>query len=117
MELIKEESISTSVARTNLSLPAGQYEGLLIRISGTNASGQALAVTDMGQVKLVHNNNEIVNASFSFLSALTNLRGGVAEASSSTSGAFAFSAILPFRKKHDKMNVLVVEPQKNHVDY
>jgi len=107
MELLKQENILAGFM--TLELRAGKYRGLLIRASGTNNALQTIAAADLGRIQLQHQNfGERINAVFSFFSQRTNLLGGTAEAASAAGGAFAFSAIVSFRRRFDKSNVLVV---------
>lgn len=107
MELLKQENILNGFV--TLELRAGVYRGLFIRAAGTNNGGQTELVTDLGKIKLQHQNfGERVNTTFQFWSDRTNLLGGTAEAGSVAGAAFAFSAIVSFRRRYDKSNVLVV---------
>jgi hypothetical protein len=91
-------------------LPAGRYSHLYVRFNGTNVAGQTLAVTELGSLKLTHFNNEIVNIAPDHLVNLTNLYGGVPESSSAIGAAFTFSFVVPFRRKNDRNNALLVSP-------
>lgn len=110
MELLKQENLLN--AFLTLDLREGKYRGLFIRVSGTNNSGQTLAVTNLGKIKLQHQGIERINADFNFFNARTNLGGGTAESASATSGAFGFAAIISFRRRFDRANVLQVESNK-----
>lgn len=107
MELLKQENILTGFLR--LDLRAGKYRGLFIRASGVNAAGQQLALADLGRIKLQHQNTgERINTTFQFWNERTNLLGGTAAQVSGIAGAFDFAAIVSFRRRFDKTNVLPV---------
>jgi hypothetical protein len=106
MERLKSENIMNGFV--TLDLRAGKYKGLLLRASGTNQAGQTALVTDLGKIKLQHQNfGERINTTFKFWADRTNALDGVAEADSVAAGAFAFTCVVSFRRLFDKTNVLV----------
>jgi hypothetical protein len=107
MELLKQENMLTGFLR--LDLRAGKYAGLLVRASGTNFAAATSALADLGNIKIQHQNfGERVNASFKFFNERTNLLNGVASNVSAIGAAFDFAAIISFRRRLDKTNILNV---------
>ena len=91
----------------NLSyqLEKGQFGLFLIRFEGTNATGQAVTLADLGSVVLRWNGQDVVNVDFEFLNMVSNLYGGVSEFSSTTGGAFKASAFIPTGIWFDSQNI------------
>lgn len=106
MRLIKSNQHADG--SVNFYLPAGRYAGLIVRLAGTNAGGATLGVTELGTLKISHYNNEIINIAPDHLLNLTNLYGGVAESASAVGAAYTYTFVVPFRKKNDRNNALVV---------
>lgn len=89
-----------------LQLPRGLWRGLFVRWTGTNAGGQAVNLAQLGTVRVNLMGTDIVNCLVSFLSALGNLKSGVAEFASATGGAYAASVYIPFHTYFDLQNSL-----------
>ena len=77
-------------------LPAGLYKGIHLRFSGTNTTGNALSVGDIGNLTVTLNGEMIMFIPTGFLSELNNQLYGYAESSSTTGGSFAFGLFIPF---------------------
>jgi hypothetical protein len=92
----------------SLTLKAGMYKGLFLRVLGTNNAGETLLVTDCGILKLQIPGVRESNISFHHLSYRTNMYNGVAEAVSGAGAAFAFCARLDFFKKNDPVNAVAI---------
>ncbi|MEM5880922.1 MAG: hypothetical protein QXW01_03775 [Candidatus Aenigmatarchaeota archaeon] len=86
-------------------LEKGQFGLFLIRFEGTNATGQAVSLTDLGNVIVRWNGQDIVNVDFEFLNMVSGLYGGFTEFSSTTGGAFKASAFIPTGLWFDTTNI------------
>lgn len=82
----------------------GTMRGLLVRYTGTNASGVAVTLAQLGQVRVNFRGNDNVNDTVSFFASMNNLYYGVAEFSSTTSGAYAATIWIPFSAPWDEKN-------------
>lgn len=85
-------------------IPRGTHKEFFIRFEGQAQAGKMVTLADCGTVRVNIGGTDRHNLSFSLLSSLNNLKRGVAEASSVTGGAFAFSAALPFHLWEDNTN-------------
>jgi len=83
-------------------MPVGTIKELFIRFSGTNQSGKAVTLAGLGRIRFNHKGTDIHNTSIELLSNVNNLKGGVAEFSSTTGGSFSASVILPFHPFWDE---------------
>lgn len=77
-------------------LKVGQYNYLLIRVTGTNDTAQTAAASDIGDFYLERNGMRLVDISTEFLNELNDQLFGQPEEDSTTAGAFSFTFILPF---------------------
>lgn len=107
--------ISHALGQLISYLPQGRYAGLMIRFAGTNQAAQTLANTELGRLRLIHQGQEIVNMEPVDLINLSNLYGGTPENASAVGAAYTFSMIVPFRTKHDLLNVLSIKPQETQI--
>jgi hypothetical protein len=96
-------------------MPVGTIKELFIRYSGTNQSGKAVTLAGLGRVRFNHKGTDVHNTSVELLSNVNNLKGGVAEFSSATGGAFAASVVLPFHAFWDEQSGLFCDVNTSYV--
>jgi len=106
--MIRLKTENWSTGSVLFYLPAGHYSRLIVRMSGTNATGQTLGETDLGRITITHHNEEIFNITPYELIHRANLVEGYPESSSSAGSSFAYSVPVPFRVKKDNKNSLPV---------
>lgn len=92
MRTLDSHDIKSGIA--NLRVPAGQYGALMIRASGTNDTGDDTVAADMGIVTARWGGRSWVQIKFDQLQFVNDVLGGFVEGTSTTAGAFAFSAML-----------------------
>ncbi len=90
---------------TNYNVSQGQYGSFLIRYEGDAGAGVTMALSNLGNVILNWNGNDIINVDVELLSLLSNIYGGAIEATSIAGGAFAFSIIIPCGAWFDTKNI------------
>ena len=120
MRFISSDSILTQ--RHTVEIPSGQYEELFIYLSGTNNSGQTVALSDMNNVRINRNGHDFVNANFDNLSSLSDLNAGMVAATSTDNSTIEFGFHIPFYVglKGEFPNVLNVADEdvcKMHLDF
>lgn len=93
----------------SFNLPDGDYSYIFVRIAGTNAAAQTLAITQLGRVRIEYQGKEIFNTTPQMLVLRTNAYFGTPENASAVGAAFAFGFIVPLRTKLDELNVLRVK--------
>lgn len=76
-------------------LPRGTIKDIMIRFTGTNKTGQAVTLADLGRVRINRNGTDEVNIALSMLSSIDNLKAGFVQATSTTGGSFAFTFVIP----------------------
>lgn len=103
MKLLKTENALTG--NLTYTLEKGQFGLFLIRYEGNNLTGQAVNLTDLGNVIVRWNGQDIINVDFEFLNKVSNLYGGLAEFSSTTGGSFKASAFIPTGLWFDSVNI------------
>jgi hypothetical protein len=96
-------------------MPVGTIKELFIRYSGTNQSGKAVTLAGLGRIRFNHKGTDVHNTSVELLSNVNNLKGGVAEFSSVTGGAFAASVVLPFHAFWDEQSGLFCDVNTSYV--
>lgn len=60
----------------NVDIPKGRYAGLLVRVYGTTAATQTLALADIGQMRLKRYGEEVISETFDFFHAYDDLKSG-----------------------------------------
>lgn len=85
-------------------IPRGTVKELFIRFDGTAQAGKTIALSDLGTVRVNVRGTDRHNLSVELLSAINNLKRGVAEFSSATGGAFTASFVVPFHAWWDDRN-------------
>lgn len=103
MKLLKTENAITG--NLTYQVEKGQFGLFLIRFEGTNITGQAVNLQDLGNVIMRWNGNDIINCDFEFLNQVSNLYGGFTEFTSTTGGSFKASAFIPSSLWFDSLNV------------
>jgi len=104
----------------NLDIPKGKYAGLLIRIFGTTNTGQTLALSDIGQLRVNRHGKEVISESFDFFHCYDDLKGGFLP--TVTGGAAAAEdvfCLIPFALPElpNVMNVLTNEEADLRLDF
>jgi len=79
-------------------IPAGNYSGIRLTLTGTTASGETLALDDIGNVFVNHvDEGQIVRAGYGFLNSLQEIKGGFPPTvSGSAESAERVVATIPF---------------------
>lgn len=90
-------------------LEKGQWGLFQLRAEGIASSGQSVNLTDLGNVIVRWNGQDIVNVDFEFLNLFGNLYGGVCEYTSINGGAFKISAFIFTGLPFDPQNVFDVD--------
>ena len=88
-------------ARAQDFIPAGTYAALLLRISGTNDTGQTITAADFGDIRIERRavggiQQELQHEDLEFYLNYADLKGGYPEQESTIADAFAFVFLLPF---------------------
>lgn len=86
----------TTLTNWQERIPAGLYKGIQLRFSGTNTTGNALAVSDIGNLTITLNGEQIMFIPTGFLADLNNQWYGYQESSSTAGGSFAHTLFIPF---------------------
>lgn len=69
--------VGSSANTSTKTIPAGNYSGIRLTLTGTTATGETLALEDIANVFVNHvNEGQIVRADFGFLNIWQNLKGG-----------------------------------------
>ncbi len=104
MKLLKQETLSN--LQLNYNVSRGQYGLFIIRFTGINAAASVVALSDLGNVILNWNGEDIINVDFELLTQLANEYGGYIESTPGAVGtAFAYSCIIPTSAWFDPKNV------------
>lgn len=94
--VIKEVTqVFTGALTIPFNIPPGNYTELMVRISGTTTTAQALALDEIGSYRLVRGGRQIQGETCEFLSDWADLYGGFIEATTATAGENAY--LLPIR--------------------
>lgn len=75
---------------------AGRYIGLLMRLTGTTDTGQTLAPSEVGTVRVQRGGNTIQSRTFEFFHEANDINAGFPEATLPTAGTTEISAFIPF---------------------
>lgn len=94
MKLIHTENLLNQSAFKKL--PRGTVKELFVRFAGVAQGGKTVALTDLGTFRVNVRGTDRHNGTFRRFNSLTNLKMGVAEASSTPGGSFSFAAVIPF---------------------
>lgn len=74
----------------------GNWGFLLLRFTGTNDTGETLAIADIGEIWIQYKGRKIIQVNTAFLSDIGDQYGGYLEFSSTISAAFTATVIIPF---------------------
>lgn len=100
---------SANVGSLAYQLEKGQWGLFAIRYEGTNLTGQAITLADLGNIVIRWNGTDIINLDFEALNYMSNLYGGVSEFSSTSGGQFKAVAFIPTGLWFDSTNVWDVD--------
>lgn len=102
----------TQTTNWEKEIPAGIYKGIHLRFSGTNLSGQTMAIGDIGTLTFSINGQQTHFVPTGALADILNQWHGYVESSSTAGSSFAFGLFLPFEFPGFK-NGLHVSPGDN----
>lgn len=109
MKLLRQVNILNT--SDNFAIPAGKYRGFLLRFSGTNQTGQQLAASDLGTIRLSRGGRQVMYASIDRIQVLNGFDFGAVESSSTAGDAFAFTAYIPASLPGDE-NIFFVSDEQ-----
>lgn len=93
LKFIKEQAV-TGGSTYAIDIPAGSYAGVLVRFTGTTTTGQIVALSGVGNLRLQRAGKQVQGATFQFFHELNDLGGGFMEETLATAGANAVSAVI-----------------------
>lgn len=99
--------------KVSIDLPVDMYAGLGLVIEGTTDTGQTLAPSDVGNIRIERLGEQIMSESFEFFHELTKMKFGKPTATLPAAGATRIFAFIPFF--YLQPNVLDVK-SKDEVD-
>lgn len=108
--------------RHSSEVPSGQYKELIVYMSGTNAGGATLALSNLNNLRVSRNGQDFVNIDFDLAANLSDLLKGMITAASAIGAAFEFCFHIPFYVGHegDYPNILNVSEEDKlfvHLDF
>lgn len=106
MKLLFNDNLTNLSTTYNVS--RGQYGFIMLRYAGTAQAAQDVLLSDLGNVILNHNGNDIINVDAELLSLLANIYGGAIEATHAVGGAFAYTIPVPVAAWFDSKNIFDV---------
>lgn len=80
----------------SIPIPPDRYKALFFRLSGTTDTGQTLAASEVGTIRIQRGGRQIQGRKFSVYHELADLLGGFPEATLPTAGATAITAPIFF---------------------
>lgn len=86
LKLIKSVTV-TPGSPLAIQVTPGRYVGVAMYLTGTTDTGQTLALSEVGSVRLVRGGRQIQSGSVEFFHDLSDLLGGYSEATLPTAGA------------------------------
>lgn len=92
MKRLRSHNILAGAA--NFTIPAGQYGGFMIRVTGTNQGGETLTIANLGLITSTWRGVSWNSVTYEDVNTLNGHQGGVAEAASGAGIAFTFSAFI-----------------------
>lgn len=94
-----------SQGSTTYNFTRGQFGLILVRFAGTNAAGQTVNTSDLGNVILNWNGDDKINVDADLLVQLANVYGGAIENISAAGSSFAISFAIPTGSWWDAQNI------------
>lgn len=106
MKQIRNITISDNFA--SFQVPVGKHKGFLIHYTGTANTGETVAASDLGYVRLLVGSKEFQRIDIDRLIEINGMKGGIVDTTSNAGGSFSFTAILPQAVFGDDLNCLTV---------
>ena len=106
------------VQRHTIEVPVGQYEAFFMHMSGTNAGGATLAMTDFNNLRCNRNGMDFVNVNFDNLMNLSDMIAGMVNFASAIGAAFnlGFHVPMAFPGFPNILTVADEDVMKIHLD-
>ena len=83
-------------ARETIDLPVGRYAALLLILKGTTDTGQTLALSEIGRIRIQRGGREIQNEDWEFYHEYSDLKTGWPNSTLPTAGATRVAILVPF---------------------